>query len=125
MPLGERMLKVFSFYRSVTSLALVVSVSACNDTTLGGGYKIIHQGGSKHSLAKDNLVLIDYVVTGFSRHNENILVERRPSESETCNYAIIRQADSEPSLIVDIDQDQIKAYRDYFTSINDLSCLDK
>lgn len=125
MPLGKRMLKISLFYYGLAGLTLVLGASACNDTNLGEGYKILHQGGSKHSLVRNDLVLINYDVTGFSRYSRSVLVESRLNEHETCRYTIIAQDKSEPRLISNVSQEQAKLYLDNFASINNLSCLDK
>lgn len=75
-------------YKSLV-LCLAISLNACSPTDLGGGYEIIDGGGTKRSLAKDGLVLINYTVTGWGRAKGFVIIENRPYGATECEYYVL------------------------------------
>jgi hypothetical protein len=71
----------------VPFLASVFALSACNPTpAIGGGFELIDGGGSKLSLAKDGIIVINYTVTGLGRTNNNFIIESKDYYSNNCKY---------------------------------------
>ena len=69
------------------SLILLILLIACDsDNRLGEGYELIDGGGSKTSLSKNGIIIIDYVVTGTGRYRQFLIVETRDYGSVRCNY---------------------------------------
>jgi hypothetical protein len=68
---------------------LFLGLGACGESSdLGNGFRLVDQGGSKHSLAKDGFLLIN-VVTGVGKVGGYTIVESREYYSRTCDYHLI------------------------------------
>lgn len=71
-------------------LPFLFTLSACGaEPDIGGGFEIIDGGGSKLSLAKDGLVVINYTVTGLGRIDKNVIIESKEYNLNQCKYFII------------------------------------
>ncbi len=69
---------------------ILACLYGCGETSdLGSGFYLMDQGGSKTSLAKDGIILINYTVTGVGKNNGLTLIESREYYSSTCIYHVI------------------------------------
>ena len=76
--------------RSKIFLPFLFTLSACGaDPDIGGGFELVDGGGSKLSLAKDGLVVINYTVTGLGRIANNVIIESKDYNLNQCKYFII------------------------------------
>jgi hypothetical protein len=70
------------------ALVALFFLSSCGPyTDLGNGYEILDGGGSKQSLTKDRIVLINYTVTGFGRVDGHLIIESKGYGSQACEYS--------------------------------------
>ena len=77
-------------YRHAVLLILTLFLAACDRySDIGSGYEIFDGGGSKQSLTKDRLVLINYTVTGTGEIGDFVVVESREHRAPHCDYYVI------------------------------------
>lgn len=76
---------------SLLVMCCVASILGACDMTpeLSNGFELVDGGGSKLSLAKDGIILINYTVTGLGKVEPYTIVESRPYNSETCEYFVV------------------------------------
>lgn len=76
--------------RSWLAIYMFIGLAACDPYwDIGRGFEIIDGGGSKLSLSKDRIILINYTVTGHGQLGKHIVIESRPYGSRLCEYYII------------------------------------
>ena len=80
--------------RSAALMILVPVLISCGSSSdLGNGFKIVDNGGSKLSLEKDGIIVINYTITGVGSLENLTIIENRNYGTDQCEYYIVDEND--------------------------------
>ena len=99
-------------------------LSACSaNDEIGGGFELVDGGGSKISLTRDGLVMINYTVTGLGGFGDYAVIESRAYNASRCSYFLLNLKTQKVVLVKS--WNGAKKMIDSVNALNQRSCKTK